>query len=171
MTTITAATGLTLAGIYATDEVVAATLPVDLATDTWRTMIRQIVPVEPGDVLDIQAWARVTNDTGKSRNEPGYTVGVGWHVWAYDCDSGQGTAGPWWRISPYCGDNVDRTRHHMPLHISTVYTVPDDWPDGHRIVIVLRADAHSTAWVAGDTLTVDKDYGHLKVRRYARQEA
>ncbi|MFF9205152.1 hypothetical protein ACF1AE_25690 [Streptomyces sp. NPDC014986] len=153
----------------ATREVAAATLPIDLSTSTYRTMLRLVVPAAAGDVLDITAWARVTNDTGKDRNDPGYTVGVGWHLWAYDCDSGQGSAGPWWRISPSNGDNVTRVRHHMPMAISTVYAVPDDWPTGHRIVVVLRADAHSTAWVEGDTLTVDRAYGELIVRPWTRQ--
>ncbi|GFH36642.1 hypothetical protein [Streptomyces pacificus] len=30
----------------------------------------------------------------------------------------------------------------------------------------VRADAHSTAWVSGDTLTVDAGYGRLTVRRW-----
>jgi hypothetical protein len=169
--TITAAPNLTLAGLYATDEVVAASIPVDLPTDTYRTMLRAVVPVVAGDVLDVDAWARVTNDTGRDRGDAGYTVGVGWHVWAYDVDDGQGAAGPWTRISPLCGDNVPRDRHHMPLHISTVYAVPADWPAGHRITVVLRADAHSTAWVSGDTLTVDREYGHLTVRRWVAPPA
>lgn len=145
--------------LHATSEVVAKNLPVDLPTTTWRTMLRAVVPVAAGDLLDVTAWARVTNDCG-------YTVGVGWHLWAYDADSGQGTAGDWWRISLSCGDNVDKARHHMPLAISTIHEVPADWPEGHRIVVVLRADAHSTAWQKGDALTVDP-LGHLIVRRWS----
>lgn len=158
---MTTAGPLTLAGLHATTEVTASTLPIDLATDTYRTMLRVVVPVDAGDLLDIEAWARVTNNTS-----PGYTVGVGWHLWCYDVDSGQGSSGPWWRISPLKGDNVTRSRHHMPLDIDCVYQVPEDWPAGHRIVVVLRADAHSTAAQPGDTLTVDRDYGHLTVRRW-----
>lgn len=147
-----------------TREVVPATLPVDLAADTWRTLLRLVVPVAPGDRLDISARARVTNDTT-------YTIGVGWHLWIYDADSGQGTAGTWWKIAPSCGDNVSKDRHHMPLLIDTLHTVPDDWPPGHRAVVVLRADAHSTAWRSGDTLTVDKEYGELIVRPWRRAPA
>ncbi|HET6635231.1 MAG TPA: hypothetical protein VFH77_09390, partial [Streptomyces sp.] len=156
----------TPAGLYATDEVTASTLPVDLVTDTYRTMLRTVVPVDAGDLLDIAAWARVTNDTGRDRGDPGYTVGVGWHLWAYDVDTQAASSGEWWRIAPWCGDNVTRDRHHMPLAIDTVYRVPADWPAGHRIVVVLRADAHSTAAVDGDELTVDREYGHLTVRRW-----
>jgi hypothetical protein len=135
MTTITNVPGpLTLAGIHSTDEVVAKTLPVDLPTDTYRTMLRVVVPVTAGDILDVEGWARVTNDTGVSRGVAGYTVGVGYHLWMYDVDNGPVSAA--------------------------------DWPEGHRMVVVLRADAHSTAWVAGDTLTVDRDYGQLTARRW-----
>ena len=155
----TSAPSLALAGITATDQVVATTLPVDLSAETWRTMLRQVVPVDADDVLDIEAWARVTNDTS-------YTVGIGWHVWAYDVDSGLGSAGPWTRISPWNGDNVPPPRHHMPLAIDTVYQIPADWPAGHRITVVLRADAHSTAALSGDTVAVDQEYGHLTVRRW-----
>jgi hypothetical protein len=150
--------------IYGTDEVVAATIPVDLSSTTYRTMMRLIVPVVAGDLLDVDGRARVTNNCG-------YNIGVGYHLWAYDVDSGQGSSGPWWRISPYNGDNVDPQRHHMPLHISTLYQVPSDWPAGHRIVVVLRADAHSTAWESGDTLTVDQAYGYLTVRRWSTPES
>jgi hypothetical protein len=148
--------------LYADDDVVATTLPVDLPTDTWRTMLRVVVPVQAGDVLDVSARARVTN--GNS-----YVVGIGYHLWAYDVDCCGGSGGPWWRISTSNGDNVDRTRHHMPLHIDTAYVVPADWPSGHRIVVVLRADAHSTAWEAGDVVTVDQAYGQMIVRRWSSQ--
>jgi hypothetical protein len=148
-----------LTSIHSTDEVVPSTIPVDLSSNTPRTMLRIVVPVATGDLLDVDARARVTNDVG-------YVIGVGYHLWAYDVDSGQGSSGPWWRIGPLNGDNVEPKRHHMPLHTSTVYRVPEDWPPGHRITVVLRADAHSTAWQAGDTITVDRAYGVLTVRRW-----
>ncbi|MET9098289.1 hypothetical protein [Streptomyces antibioticus] len=149
-----------------TREVVATSLPVDLATDTWRTMLRLPLRVMPGDVLYVDASARVTNDCG-------YTIGCGWHPWAYNVDKG-GSAGPWWRIGPSYGDNVDKARHHLPLSLTTVYDVPDDWPvdpdtgEGDRICIALRADAHSTAAVSGDKLTVDTGMGELIVTRWAK---
>lgn len=159
MTTIAAA-GLALAALYATDEVVATTLPVDLSTSTWRTMLRVVVPVAPGDVLDVDARARVTTELP-------YVVGVGYHLWAYDVDDGLGSAGPWTKLGPSSGDNVDVRRHHLPIHVTAVYTMPADWPAGHRAVVAMRADAHSTAWQQGDTITVDQAYGHLTVRRWA----
>lgn len=155
---ILSTSGMALSGLYATDEVVAEVLPVDLATDTWRTMLRVIAPAAAGDVLDVSGRARVSSRLP-------YTVGVGWHLWVYDLDD-QGSSGPWWKISPSCGDNVNYDRHHMPLHITGVWTVPAEWPAGHRAVVVLRADAHSTAWQPGDTITVDQAYGLLAVRRW-----
>jgi hypothetical protein len=158
---ITSLEGCTLTGLYATDEVPASSLPIGLSAGLgYRTLLRAVVPVVAGDVLDVTARARVTNDTS-----PGYVVGVGYHLWQYDCDNGQGSASPWTRISSWCGDNVDRVRHHMPLYTDTVYTVPDSWPAGHRMVVVLRGDAMSTA-ADGQSITVDRDYGQLTVRRY-----
>ncbi|MEU5660066.1 hypothetical protein ABZ802_31285 [Streptomyces sp. NPDC047737] len=146
-------------GLWSSTDVVPTTIPVDLPTDTWRTILRVTVPVTAGDLLDVDTRARFTNDCG-------YNIGVGHHLWAYDCDTGLGTAGPWWRIGSSSGDNVDPQRHHLPIHNSTVYEVPGDWPEGHRIVIVLRADAHSTAARSGDKLTVDP-LGIITVRRWS----
>lgn len=157
---ITTVEGCTLAGLYATDEVPASRILVRNKAGTYATLLRVVVPVTAGDVLDVSARARVTNDTS-----PGYTIGFGYHLWAYDVDNGLGSSGPWTRISTWCGDNVPRDRHHMPLLTDTVYTVPADWPTGHRIVVVLRGDAHSTR-ADGQYLTVDQGYGHLTVRRY-----
>lgn len=148
-------------GSLALGQLETTAVPVDLASDTYRTLYRVVMGgVAPGDTLDISADARVSNGCG-------YTIGVGWHLWMYSYSNPLRISGPWWRISHLMGDNVDSTRHHMPLHISTLYRMPDDWPPGDRPVIVLRADAHSTAWRSGDTLTVDAGYGQLIVRRWA----
>ena len=139
-------------------------IPIDLPTTTYKTLYRVVTGgLNPGDQLDISADARVTNDAG-------YTVGVGWHLWAYSYSDPLRSAGPWWRISHLMGDNVPVARHHMPLHISYLHAIPEDWPAGDRMVIVLRADAHSTAWASnggGDTLSVDAGYGQLIVRQWA----
>lgn len=159
--TIIAATGLTLTGLYSTDETTATTLPIGTwAGQAYRTMARVVVPVAAGDLLDIDGRARVTNDAP----DPRYTVGVETGLWGYDCDSGQGSAGPWWLLDRQTGDNVDVPRHHLPISITGAYTVPADWPDGHRLVVVLRCDAASTAARAGDALTVD-NLTRLTVRR------
>lgn len=138
-------------------------IPVDLASDTYKTLYRVVMGgVHPGDSLDIDADARVTNNMG-------YNIGVGWHLWMYSYTNPLRISGPWWRISALSGQNVTHNMHHMALHISTLYRMPDDWPPGHRPVIVLRADAHSTAWQPGHTLTVDPGYGQLIVRRWTGQ--
>ncbi|MFJ9662858.1 hypothetical protein ACIRPR_33525 [Streptomyces griseoflavus] len=173
--------GYSLAGIMATDQWQPAAgalaagaletraIPVDLSSTTYRMLYRVVLgAVSPGDMLRVDADARVTNDCGYPDGRR-YTIGVGWHLWMYDYNHPDRAAGPWWRISHLMGDNVDPTRHHMPLHISTLYRMPDDWPAGHRPVVVLRADAHSTAWNYNggkDTLTVDAGYGQLIVEHY-----
>lgn len=158
---ITTVEGSTLVGIYATDEVPATKTKINPAAGvSYVTLLRIVVPVQPGDVLDITARARVSNNT-----RPDYTVGFGYHLWQYDVDNGLGASGEWTRISSFNGDNVNLDRHHMPAHSETVYTVPADWPVGHRMTIVFRGDAMSTA-ADGQYLTVDPEYGQLTVRRY-----
>jgi hypothetical protein len=175
MTTINASGPLTLIGLHANSDVVPPNLVIDLPTTTWRVILRHVVPVAAGDVLDVDAWFKVTNDTvGR------YTVGVGAHLWAYDVDDGKGAArteADWWKLDadPGAGSpgmNVTRDLHHLVMSFGETYIVPDTWPEGHRIVIALRADAHSTAWDqdgngrADDKLTVDP-CGRIRVRRYA----
>lgn len=166
MTIVRTTPGQAPVEIISDDEVVAPSIPVDLSSNTGKMLLRVVVGdagvgVAPGEVLDIDARARVTNDLS-------YTVGIGYHVWRYDVDDGQPWPhSPWVRIGPLNGDNVWKSpRHHMPLHTSAVYKVPADWPAGHRIVVLLQVDAHSTAWQAGDTITVDQAYGLLVVRRW-----
>jgi hypothetical protein len=141
-----------------------AEIPVDLSSSSSRNLYRVVMgPVSRGDRLKVTGEARVTNDVGY----PGgtrYTVGVGWHLWIYDYSNPLKTAGPWWQISQLRGQNVTVDMHHMAFSVTTLAKVPDDWTDGHRPVVVLRADAHSTAWAANggnDTLTVDAGYGQL----------
>jgi hypothetical protein len=160
--TILSTAGRTLTSMTSTDEVVASSIPVDLSTNTPVMLMRLIMdPTLPGDIFEVDARARVTNDLT-------YTVGVGWHLWAFDVDDGVPWphAQPWTLIGPVNGDNVDHTRHHMPLATTATYQVPANWPAGHRMVIAYQADAHSTAWKTGDKLTVDQAYGLLIVDRW-----
>lgn len=164
-------TGLTLAGIHTTREVtaLASGLPVGgTSGGQIRTLARIVVPVAAGDVLDVEGRQRVTNDVGPKT----YTVGVGYWLDAYDCDDGLTSSDPgklWTRIGSLNGGNVDRSIvHHLPLHLHDVYQVPASWPAGHRMCVLFRGDAHSTAWNTNggsDRITVD-DYGVLTVRRY-----
>ncbi|MFE2017603.1 hypothetical protein ACFW9O_06035 [Streptomyces sp. NPDC059499] len=145
----------------------SSSIPVDLTPSTPRPLYLVVTgPLRPGDQLDITADARVTNDCGRDGGIR-YTVGVGWHLWAYTYVGPGISTGPWWRISHSGGDNVSPDRHHLPLHISRLHTIPEDWPPGDRMVVVLQADAHSTAWAkngGNDLLTCDAGYGQMIVR-------
>jgi hypothetical protein len=135
----------------------AASLPVDLATDTLVTMGRIVTgTLYAGDLLDIEAWARVTNDTG-------YTVGIGYHMKAYEYTQ-PGVANPEFAIESMNGQNVtpNGQTHHLPVHWSGLYEVPAVL-DGKRIVLCFRLDAHSSAALAGDVIAVDGGYGRFTV--------
>lgn len=141
-----------LAGYWET-----GTIPVDLATTTPVTLARIVTnTLAEGDLLDIRAWARVTNDVG-------YTVGIGWYVKGYEYTL-PGVVNPYFDIKTYNGQNVtpNGQTHHMPMHWSGLWRVPAEWA-GKRIVLNFRADAHSTAWQAGDAITIDQGYGEFLV--------
>jgi hypothetical protein len=133
---------------------IATTLPVDLSTSTWRDISKVSLPVNPGDTVKIEARARVTNDNS-------YVVGVGFHTWVGPL-GGQPKA----RVGASSGDNVDRTRHHLPLVITDVYRVPATHKAGDFLTFTLRADAHSTAWKSGDVLKVDSGYNLITAERW-----
>lgn len=160
MTTDTAR-GLLLERIAQTEELVPATLPVATST-TRRVLLRVPVPACPGDVLDVTARAQITNDTGR-------VVGVGHALWVYDVDlpgSVPVADRPWTQIAPHLADNCSPDRHHMPLHMGATWTVPDDWPPGHRAMVAYQAAAFRTTPAPGETVRVDQGYGQLVVRRY-----
>lgn len=162
MTIITTTPDQRPVGLYSTDEVVLSSLTVDGSTDTGKMLMRLVIdPTIPGDVLRVDARVRVTSELP-------YAVGIGGHVMCYDVDDGQPWPhDPWVEIGPLAGDNDFQPRHHMPLSTSAVYRVPADWPAGHRMVVLIQVDAHSTAWQAGDTVAVDQEYGLLVVERWA----
>lgn len=139
--------------LYAhTDQIATAEIPVtDWAGKGITDVLTTSVSVDPGDTLDVSGYFQVTNELSA-------TVGVGAHLWAYNAEQ---TALPAWRIGPATGDNVDRSRHHMPIALQTVYVVPNDWPPGDEMTIVLRADAHSTR--AKGNIGLDSN-GNLIVR-------
>lgn len=164
--------GMKLAYTMATDPFQAASgdmalgalettaIPVDLPSSTYETLYRLVLGgVQPGDLLDITANARVTNNCG-------YNIGVGWHLWVYDYTDPARSSGTWYRVSHFMGENVTPDMHHMPLTINALVRMPSTWVAGHRPVVVLRADAHSTAWQEGDTLDVDAGYGQLRAGVY-----
>lgn len=150
--------------VHSDDTLVAHTIPVDGSANTSTRLMRVVVPCDPGDVLVITGEIRLTNDVG-------YNVGVGVFLDWYDVDDGVPWphAWPWTDIGTATGDNVDPQRHHLPLTLTRVYQVPGSWVPGHRMVVNLHADAHSTAWQQGDELTVDPYGQQLVVRRWSAQ--
>ncbi len=143
-------------------------IPLDKATTTPITLARLVTDtLSTGDLLDIEAWARVTNDTGHLPHDPagaeGYTTGVGWYMKAYEYVTA-GVPGELFPIESMNGENVtpNGLMHHMPMHWSGLYEVPAEW-NGKRLVLCFRADAHSTAARAKDWITVDQGYGRFTV--------
>jgi hypothetical protein len=153
--------------LYSTDETIATYLWVKGGSNiSQKWLLRLWEPtftVAPGDVVRVEARSRVTS-------EHVYNIGVGSHLHVYDVDGG-GSAGPWERISPYAGDNVEINRHHMPLHCTGVWRVPDTWPAGHRPAFVYLGDAHSTEWKSGHKITVDHGYGHMTAEHWTTPTA
>lgn len=150
-------------GTYYTDEVTATKLQINSGDpDLYATMLRKVVPVDPGDYLKVHAFGRWTNDVG-------LVTGIGWHLWIYNVDSGEGLTPAVWRlISPLNGENIlpNGSMHHMPGQTFCMYRIPDDWPLGDRAVVVFRASAHRTTGLTPvQYITVDKQYGALQIER------
>lgn len=156
--------------LWANSRVEITDLAVDLSTSTWKNVMRVVTgPLNPGDLIEVDARVRLTNNCG-------YTIGIGVHLHGYDYN---GDRTVWWPLAPISGQNVDSViTHHLPVNTDAAYEVPDGtkgiyqqagepavWPAGHRLVVALRLDAHSTAWRSGDT--VDVEVGHIRVRRWA----
>lgn len=153
---------LTLTGLAATDETTVTTLPVATTAYSNRTVLRVALAVAAGDILDVTGQMQVTNDTGK-------VIGCGLHLYVYDVDLIPAVPvadRPWAEIAPLTADNCPPDRHHMPLATSAVWPVPDDWPDGHRAMVVMQAAAFRSSAQSGETVRVDQAYDLLTVRRY-----
>lgn len=136
----------------------AEAIPVDLSTTTPVTLARLVTAtLTTGDLLEVGGWARVTNDVG-------YTVGIGFYMKGYEYTL-PGVVNPYFDIETWNGQNVTKNglMHHMPIQWSGLWEVPAEH-DGKRVVICFRADAHSTAWISGDKITVDQGYGAFHFR-------
>lgn len=162
MTIIATTPDHVLAGLYSTDVAIATGLPINGAAGVKQPWIARLtVPpvMAPGDIIKVEAQARVTNDIG-------YNTGVGYHLHAFIVGQSSGT---WWRISPFNGDNVNTQRHHMPLHCDAAWEIPATWPVGAQVAVVFKGDAHSTLWQAGDEITVDHGYTLLSVEHWRKE--
>lgn len=143
-------------------------IPIDLPTTTGKRLLRVVLPdTRADDVLDISFKVNVTNNAGVANGGIRYTVGVGAHIWYHSYADLFGWANRK-QIPMLTGDNVDPTRHHLPLAASFIWRVPADWTGG-RMTLALVVDAHSTAWKSNggnDVLTVETGYAQLCVHRW-----
>lgn len=163
----TADLGLTLAGMYeSTDVVTGSGLPITLTGCAYRTILRTQVPVNPGDALDVTANARTTDDA----SEPRYNTGITWNMAYYDVDNGLGSSGTWYGFGTSEGENITPDSHHLAMSIDRTLLVPSTWTPGHRVAVVLRACAESTAARSGDAITVDP-LGELIALRWSTPPA
>jgi hypothetical protein len=141
------------------NELDTTSIPVDLPVTTGKRLLRVVLPATlAGDVLDITYKFGVTSDVG-------YNVGVGAHIWYYAYSDPDGWANRVQISDMLTGENVTPDVHHLAMDVSFSWRVPADWTAG-RMVLALVVDAHSTAWKAGDTLTVEPGYAQLRAHRW-----
>jgi hypothetical protein len=153
----------TIAG-YA-DKPLTTGIPIDLSSGTPRTVFAVTVgPVNPGDMVRVISDANVTNDTGVTlvggvRKVTGtrYKVGVSYHI-AYSAVGGTPV-----RAGTSVGENCTVETHHLVLNIARMFKVPATWTPGAEMVVMMRVDAHSSAWKAngGKELLRVEPYGAI----------
>lgn len=153
----------------------ATKIPVDLSTGTPVKVRYFALPVLAGDYLKIHAEIDVTNDAGRNTTKGiRYTVGIGISLWWYNASAPTTPvdlrALSWQQIGGSRGMNCPVDLHHLAMCISGELSIPADWQAGQSAGVVLRADAHSTAWASNSTAGGDwidvEDHGGLWVTRY-----
>jgi hypothetical protein len=147
------------------DKPLTTGIPIDLSSGTPRTVFAaNIGPVNPGDMVRVISDANVTNDTGVTlvngvRKVTGtrYKVGVSYHI-AYSTTGGTPT-----RAGTSVGENCTVETHHLVLNVARMMKVPADWTPGAEMVVMMRVDAHSSAWKAngGKELLRVEPYGAI----------
>jgi hypothetical protein len=148
------------------DKPLTTGIPIDLSSGTPRTVFAtNIGPVNPDDRVRVISDANVTNDTGVTlvngvRKVTGtrYTVGVSYHI-AYSTVSGAPT-----RAGTSMGENCPVIVHHCVVGgIPRMFKVPADWTPGTEMVVMMRVDAHSSAWAknGGKELLRVEPYGAI----------
>ena len=154
----------------------ATKIPVDLSSGTPVRVRHVLLPgTVAGDHVKVHAEIDVTNDAGRNTAVgKRYTVGIGISLWWYDASAPTTPVDlrtpTWKQIGDSRGMNCTVDLHHLAMCISGDFTVPDGWQDGHQPCVVLRADAHSTAWASnsptgGDWIDIE-DHGQLVATRY-----
>src|SRR6188508_2072875 len=105
----TDALGLACHSLHVTRTVKVPSVPVVENSTTYRTALGTFVYANPGDVLDIYADLKVTNDAGRYTTKGRrYTVGVGYHLWWYDAQISppEVRLATWAVIGDTAGENV-----------------------------------------------------------------
>lgn len=150
-------------GTYTTREVTTAALAVSSAPGVaYATLLRLVVPAEPGDILDITARARVSNTTEFP------LVAVGYGLWFFDAELPPEDR-IWTQIGPQREGSTDPVKTVLAMHAEDVYQVPTEWPTGHRMVVVYRGDAYAPDLdpeAPTVSLDVDAGYGSVTVGRW-----
>jgi hypothetical protein len=141
-------------------------IPIDLSSNTHKTVHAvNVGPVNPGDMVRVISDANVTNDTGVTlvngvRKVTGerYTVGVGYHL--ASCTDPCVTPV---RVGTPLGENCPVIVHHCVANIARMFKVPANWTPGAEMVVMMRVDAHSSAWKAngGKELLRVEPYGAI----------
>jgi hypothetical protein len=138
-------------------------IPIDLSSNTHKTVHAvNVGPVNPGDMVRVIADANVTNNTGRDPKTKAitgqrYTVGVGYHL-AYSTPGGSPS-----RFGSLLGENCTVDTHHLVLNIARMFKVPTTWTPGAEMVVMMRVDAHSSAWAknGGKELLRVEPYGAI----------
>lgn len=166
--------GLVCHSLHTTRIFKATSVPVLESSTLGKNIFIKTLRVNPGDVLDVYADLKVTNDAGRYTTKARrYTVGVGYNLSWYDAQitPPEARLATWAVIGDSAGENVTVDTHHLMLNIGRTLLIPATWVPGQWVGIVLRVAAMSSSWdlnspTGGDTLTVDQD-GILKVWRWA----
>jgi hypothetical protein len=146
------------------DKPLTTGIPIDLSSGTPRTVFAVTVgPVNPGDMVRVISDANVTNNTGRDPKTKAitgtqYNVGVSYHI-AYSTVGGTPI-----RTGTSMGENCHYSiTHHLVLNIARMFKVPADWQPGAEMVVMMRVDAHSSAWAknGGKELLRVEPYGAI----------
>lgn len=124
------------------------------APGTFITVRLFTMFVAEGDTLLITGELNLTNNTGRDADQdmiPGYEAfgaGIATSLWIYDANAPAAERPATWLRLGTNGENCTVEGHHIAQGLQRPYQVPAGWDPTHQMGIVLRVDAHSTAYKA-----------------------